>query len=103
MEWTLKCPQVRTDPCSYMISLSISFSLLPVSGSDKQIFCRVAYTSHLPQRTLLPEGEPKYVFVSPSKLPPFLSRRYTSCSEEEEDSCFWRRRPSELSEAFNRR
>lgn len=45
MEWTLKCPQVRTGPCSYMIGLSISSSLLPVSGSDKQ--GRVAYTGHL--------------------------------------------------------
>lgn len=33
----------------------------------------------------------------------FVSRWYTSCSEAEEDSCIWGRRPSELSKAINRR
>lgn len=32
------------------------------------------------------------------KSVPVLFRWYTSCPEEEEDSCVWRRRPSELPE-----
>lgn len=53
-------------------------------------------------------GAPEEQLCSPEVVAQSLSlafgfRWYASCSEEEEGPCLWRRRPSELSEAFNRR